>query len=90
VQQGRHAYPFDREIARRQGAVLPGHAMTKGVVRMDRHSAHGVGGGRARPFNSLMEIPATLERVLMDQGITLHACGKMRRYLRARPKAGSL
>jgi hypothetical protein len=79
---------FTNGIARRRNAVLPGHGMTRGTVRMDRHIAHALGGGRARPFNSLMELPAAIERVLMDHGVTLHARGKMRRYMRVRPKPG--
>lgn len=79
---------FTNGIARRRDAVIPGHGMTRGTVRMDRHIAHARGGGRARPFNSLMELPAAIERVLLDHGVTLHARGKMQRYIQARPKVG--
>lgn len=64
-----------------KGKVVPRSARVGGVVRMQSNEAHGIKAGRPRPFNSLMEIPAAIERVLIEHGIRLHASRKMRKYI---------
>jgi hypothetical protein len=64
-----------------KGKISPKHAWTAGVVRIEGNEAHGIKPHRPRPFNSLMEIPDAIERVLTRHGIVLHASGKMRKYL---------
>ncbi len=63
------------------GGILPKHAHAKGVVRIERNDAHGIRPGTPRPFNSLAEIPAAIERTLIEYGIVLHQSPKMRKYL---------
>jgi hypothetical protein len=69
------------DIAEVAGEVVAKHGRTGGVVRMERNDAHGIKPGRPRVFNSLMEIPAAIERVLLEHGITLHMSGKVRKYI---------
>jgi hypothetical protein len=62
------------------GVILPKHAWSGGVVGIERNKSHGIIPQKTVPFNSLMELTAVIEKVLLAQGITLHASRKMRRY----------
>jgi hypothetical protein len=77
---------FTNAISGKPGTVIPAHGMTKGFVRMDHNEAHGIRGGRPRPFNSLMEIPAAIEQVLIDNRVQLYAAAKTGKYIRERRK----
>jgi len=70
------------EIAEGKGQIKPRHAWTAGVVRMERNESHGIISEYPRPFNSLMEIPAVIEKVLIEHGITLHRVYKMGKYIK--------
>jgi hypothetical protein len=63
-----------------KGKILPKHAWGSGVVKMERNDAHGITSGEPLLFNSMAEIPAKLEKVLIDHGVTIHASSRMRRY----------
>ena len=69
-------------IAEGKGRIKPKHAWTRGMVTIERNAAHGILPVRGRPFNSLMEIPSAVEKVLMEHGIQLHLIHKMDRYVR--------
>lgn len=71
---------FTNELAE-TGRVRPKEGWTRGVVRVTPNDVHGIESSRARHFNSLAELPATIERVLIENGITLHAVGKTSKYL---------
>jgi hypothetical protein len=47
---------------------------------MERNETHGIKPKRPRPFNSVMELTAVIERVLIDHGVVLHLEKRMRRY----------
>lgn len=64
-----------------KGEVSPKRGWTAGVVRMERNDAHSIKPGRPRPFNTLMEIPAAIEHVLMAHGVALQPSRKMRKYV---------
>ncbi len=64
-----------------KGEIVPKNAWTAGVVRIDRNDVHGIKPGKPRHFNTTMEIPAMIERVLIEHGISLHPSPKMRKYL---------
>ena len=70
------------EIAEGEGQIKPKHAWTAGVVRMHPNESHGIVPEYPRPFNSLMEIPAVIEKVLIEHGITLHRVTKMAKYIK--------
>lgn len=63
-----------------KGYVLPKHAWASGAVRMERNESHGIIPKKPIIFNSLMEIPAKIEKVLIDHGIVLHGSDKMDKY----------
>src|SRR5262245_50003155 len=64
-----------------RGNVIPKHAWTGGVVRMERNNTHGIIPGPARPFHSLLDIGAVIERTLLEHGVVLHPSKRMRKYL---------
>ena len=57
------------------------HAWTRGTIRIVRNKWHGIVPGRNLHFNSLMEIPTIIERVLIEQRIHLHPDSKMAKYI---------
>jgi hypothetical protein len=77
---------FTNGIAEGKGQVRPKHAWAQGMVRMERNESHGIGTSDPLPFNSLMEIPAAIERLLIAHNIRLHASDRERRYYNLPPK----
>ncbi len=69
-------------IAEGEGQIVPKHAWTSGVVRMERNESHGISSKNPRPFNSLMDLPRIMEMVLIDHGIKLHRIGKTAKYVK--------
>ena len=67
-------------IAEQSGKIRPKHAWSGGVVRIERNDAHGIIPQKPVPFNSLMELPSVIEKVLIAHGITLHISRRMQRY----------
>lgn len=63
------------------GKIVPKEGWSRGVVRVTPNISHGIEPGPAVPFNSLMELPAKIEEVLIQNGITLHLVGKNAKYL---------
>lgn len=72
---------WTNQIADEEGYIVPKHAWTSGVVRMESNDSHGIIPSYPRPFNSLMEIPAVIEKVLIQHGIMLHRERRMGKYL---------
>jgi len=70
------------EIAEGEGQIKPKHAWTAGMVRMHRNKSHGIIPKDTRPFNSLMELPSVIEKVLIEHRIKLHPVYKMAKYIR--------
>jgi len=68
-------------IAEGKGRIKPKHAWTSGVIRMERNEPHSITPDYPHPFNSLMEIPGVIEKVLMQHGIALHPSSKMGKYI---------
>jgi hypothetical protein len=54
------------------GRVVPKHAWTSGVVRMERSETHGIVPGPPRTFQSLRDLGTVIEKVLIEHGVTLH------------------
>jgi hypothetical protein len=69
------------EIASGPGKILPKHAWTAGVVRMDSNRSHGISPKSPVPFNSLLDLSAKIEQVLLDHGVVLHRSSRMKKYL---------
>ena len=68
-------------IAAEPGRIIPKHAWTSGVVRMERNEAHGITPSAPVPFNSLLELPLAIEKALLSHGINLHPSRKMKKYV---------
>ena len=47
---------WTNNIAEGDGNVLPKHAWTSGIVRIERNATHGIKPEKPVPFNSLLEV----------------------------------
>lgn len=72
---------WTNDIAEKAGQIVPKHAWSSGVVRIESNKAHEIMPGKPKPFHSLLDIGAVVEKLLIDQGITLHSSRKMKKYL---------
>ncbi len=72
-------------ISEEDGKVIPKHAWTSGVVRIQGNESHGIVSGNPLPFHSLLEIGSVVEKVLLEHGIVLHPSTKMDKYCAPRP-----
>jgi hypothetical protein len=71
---------WTNNIAKGVGRVIPKHAWTSGVVRIERNKSHGIEPGNPRPFHSLLDVGQIIERTLIEHGVILHPSKKMRKY----------
>ncbi len=71
---------WTNNIADGKGIILPRHAWSSGVVRMERNKSHGIDPQKPMPFHTLMDLPAVIEKVLIAHDIKLHRSRKMRKY----------
>lgn len=71
---------WTNDIGGGKGVVRPKHAWASGVVRVERNKTHGIKPGSPRPFHSLMDLPAVVEKVLIEHGIVLHLNRRMKKY----------
>ncbi len=65
-------------IAKGKGKIKPRHAWGGGTVRVATNSAHEITPQRQLIFNSVMELPAIIERALVGAGISIHGGIKKR------------
>jgi hypothetical protein len=72
---------WTNDLADGKGKILPKHAWGAGLVRIKGNDAHGIVPGEPVLFNSLAEIPAKIEKLLIDQDITIHKSNRMKRYI---------
>ena len=72
---------WTNDIAAQKGEIIPKHAWTSGVVRMERNESHGIKPGNPRPFHTLLDVGSVIEKVLIEHGIVLHPSRKMTKYL---------
>ena len=71
-----------------KGEIIPRHAWGSGMINIERNVAHGLAPKRWLAFNSMSEIPAMIERCLIDNGVKVIASPKMRKYsLAGKPPA---
>ena len=69
------------DIATEPGKVLPKHAWSSGVVRIEANKSHGIVPGNPKPFHSLLDVGAVIEQVLIDHAIVLHHSRRMKKYM---------
>jgi hypothetical protein len=74
------------ELSPEPGKVIPKHAWTSGVVRIQGNKAHEIMPSRPKPFNSLLDVGLAIEKTLKENGIVLHLSRGMKRYVSPRPK----
>ena len=72
---------WTNQIAKEKDKVIPKHAWTAGVVRMERNDAHGLIPSKSAPFNSLLDLGLSIEKVLIAHGVILHPGRKMKKYI---------
>jgi len=77
---------FTDEIAS-DGKVIPKHAWDTGMVTVQTNRSHGLRKGDPVPLNSLLELPASIEKLLLKQGIILHSGSRSAKYVRTRSTA---
>jgi len=68
------------DIAAEKEKVVPKHAWTANVVRIERNNAHGITPSQPVPFNSLLDLGTAIEKVLVGHGVVLHSSTKMKKY----------
>jgi hypothetical protein len=71
---------WTNNIAPDAGRVLQKHAWAAGVVRIERNQSHDIKPGKPLPFHSLLDLGAVVEKMLIEQGITLHPSKRMKKY----------
>lgn len=72
---------FTNGIAAGESEVMPKRGWTRGVVRFERNDVHGLKDGDPSVFNSLMELPSAIEKLLIRGGVMLHAASPMKKYI---------
>ena len=76
---------WTNDLADGKGTIWPKHGWSSGMVYMDRNESHGITPTDPLPFNSLMELPRIVERVLIANKIVLHE-SRERRYMAPAPE----
>jgi hypothetical protein len=72
---------WTNELAETKGDIKPKHAWGSGVVMMDRNRSHGISPQNPIPFQSLLDLPQKIEKVLIDHGVTIHKSSRMKKYM---------
>jgi len=72
---------FTNKIADEKGKIIPKHAWTSGVVRMERNGARDITPGLPLLFHSLLDVGAVIEKTLVNHGIKLHPSPRTKKYL---------
>lgn len=72
---------WTNNIAKKKGRIIPKHAWSSGVVRLESNSPHSIKPKSPVPFHSLMDLPSIIEKVLIAQGIILHPSPRTTKYM---------
>jgi len=72
---------WTNDIAGEPGKIVAKHAWSSGVVRMESNPSHGIVPRHPRPFHSLLDVGAVIERVLIEHNIVLHPSRLMKKYI---------
>lgn len=68
------------DIAKEKGKIIPKHCWDSGMVRITANRFHRIKAEYPTPFNSLMQLTAVIERVLVASKIKLHLSKKSKKY----------
>ncbi len=77
-------YFWTNNIAKGKGKIVPKHAWSAGMVRLERNEAHGIAGRKPKPFHTLLDLGTTIQNVLIQNGIVLHPGRRMEKYVQDR------
>ena len=72
---------WTNDISEEPDSIVPKHAWTAGVVRIQKNESHGIKPLNPLPFHSLLDLGVTIEKVLIKHGIVLHPSDKMCKYI---------
>jgi hypothetical protein len=75
---------WTNDISPEVGKIVPKHAWTSGVVRMERNRSHGIEPSNPQPFHSLLDVGAIIEKVLIEHSIVLHPARRMQKYMKTK------
>ena len=73
---------WTNDIVTSDGKIIPKHAWSAGVVRIEKNKAHSIVPDKPLPFHSLLDIGAVVEKCLINHGIVLHPGKKMAKYVK--------
>ncbi|MBI3786901.1 MAG: hypothetical protein HY276_01480 [Ignavibacteriales bacterium] len=68
-------------ISSKKGEIIEKYARASGVVRLQANKAHKIRPKSPTPFNSLLELTAAIEKVLIQHDIKLYTSGKAQKYI---------
>ena|ERR1035437_3708107 len=71
---------WTNDISKEKGKVLPKHAWSSGMVRIEGNKSHGIVPSTPLPFASLLDVGAVIEKVLLEHHIVLHPSQRMSKY----------
>ena len=71
---------WTNDIAEKKGNIIPKHAWASGVVRIEPNKSHGIVPSSPKPFHSLLDVGAVIEKTLIEHGIKLHQPQRMKKY----------
>lgn len=72
---------WTNDLTSEAGKIRPKHGWSSGVVRMAPNKSHGIVPQYPKVFNSLLDVGAVIERVLIDHEIVLHKSNRMKKYV---------
>ncbi|MBN1366540.1 MAG: hypothetical protein JW967_01255 [Dehalococcoidales bacterium] len=64
-----------------EGYIIPKHTWTRGIIRIESNDSYGIKPVKTRHFNSLIEIPNLIEKVLIDHNVKLHRKRNTEKYI---------
>jgi hypothetical protein len=73
-------YLSTNKIASGAGKIDQKKARAQGMVQIQANEAHGIAGGTAVPFNSMLEIGIAIEEVLIEAGVKLRPSAREKKY----------
>lgn len=71
---------WTNDIAETSGEIVPKHAWDSGVVHVQRNASHDIEPLNPKPFHSLMDLTAVVEKVLIAHGVRLHSGRRSQKY----------
>lgn len=71
---------WTNDIAEGAGNILPKHAWSGGVVRIESKKSHGIVPKPPIPFHSMLDVGRAIEKCLIDHDIVLHPSNRMQKY----------